>query len=76
MNRKGGVPIGADRDPSKSEICAGNQRDGRKSKGSLFGAESQHILGWRVAIFYFLDFLDFLTFASAARPLSASAIKS
>jgi hypothetical protein len=40
MNRKGG-PIGADRDPSKSEICAGNQRDGRKSKGSLFGAESQ-----------------------------------
>src|SRR5882672_5948516 len=41
MKRKGGVPIGADRDPSKSEICAGNQRDARKSKGSLFGAESQ-----------------------------------
>ena len=41
MNRKGGVPIDTDRAPSKSEICARNQRDGRKSKGSLFGAESQ-----------------------------------
>ena len=29
----GGVPIGADRDPSRSEISARNQRDGRKSKG-------------------------------------------
>src|SRR5882762_7478575 len=49
MNRKGGVPVGADRDPSKSEICAGNQRDGRKSKGSLFGAKSQPWLSGRLA---------------------------
>src|SRR6266850_8347786 len=50
MNRKGGVPIGADRDPSKSEICAGNQRDGRKSKGSLFGAESQRPMSRQAAM--------------------------